>query len=448
MLFSLLFALLAKVTIALNVKPSDDNSVENALSLISTGLYEPYLQHGPGSIPGMLIDGYYWWEAGGVMGGLLDYQYLLQNKTYDSYMVKGLSHQAGSDGSYMPSNQSLTEGNDDQGFWGIAAIGAAERNFTNPPSGDHGWLYSAQAVFNTMKNRWDTSECGGGLRWQIYTWNSGYDYKNVVSNGVFLNIASRLARYTGNSTYSDWADKIWVWLADSGFVQENGDSYLVYDGSGTENNCSNPSTEEWSYNYGLLISATSYMYDHTNGSSKWEDRATKLWSRAKSIFFENQVMYEYQCEKSGKCNTDQQSFKAYFSRFLGHAAIFVPSISDEVMSYLNTSATAAGNSCSGGSDGHTCGTSWLTGGWDNTFGAGQQLCALEVIQNTRVLGFPKPFTQEHGGSSNGSTDAGSGVSLNPLKDNSKITTKDRAGAGVVTALLMIGLIGVGVWMLL
>lgn len=443
-----LLTLLASSAVALNVEPSDSNSIDEATALISTGLVEPYFQHGSGSIPGMLIDGYYWWEAGGAMGGLVDYEFLLENSTYDSFIRQGMSYQAGSSGSFMPSNQSLTEGNDDQGFWGIAAMGAAERNLSDPSSG-HGWLYSSQAVFNDMKSRWDTSECAGGLRWQIYTWNSGYDYKNTVSNGCFMNIAARLARYTGNSTYSDWAEKIWDWMTGAGFVVSSDDSYIVYDGTSTDGNCSDISENEWTYNYGLLISSAAYMYDYTNGSSSWENRAQMLWTRAKSTFFQNQVMYEQACEPTDSCDTDEVSFKAYFARSLGHGAIFIPSIRDEIMSYLNSSATAAGKSCSGGSDGHTCGTTWLTGSWDNTYGAGQQLCALEVIQSTQVLGYPKPYTQNDGGSSEGNADAGSGETLsNPLEDDATITTKDKAGAGVITGLLMIGLVGVGVWMLL
>ena len=74
-------------------------------------------------------------------------------------------HQAGENYNYIPSNQSMTEGNDDQGVWGMAIMEAVERNFTEPES--HSWLEMVQAVFNTMNARWDADNCGGGLRWQI-----------------------------------------------------------------------------------------------------------------------------------------------------------------------------------------------------------------------------------------------------------------------------------------
>jgi hypothetical protein len=82
--------------------------------------------------------------------------------------------QVGADNNFMPANQSKSLGNDDQGFWGMTAMTAAEYNFPNPSSDQPQWLALAQAVFNTQAPRWDASTCGGGLRWQIFTFNSGY----------------------------------------------------------------------------------------------------------------------------------------------------------------------------------------------------------------------------------------------------------------------------------
>ncbi|EHL01203.1 putative mannan endo-1,6-alpha-mannosidase [Glarea lozoyensis 74030] len=69
----------------------------------------------------------------------------------------------GEDIDMMPSNWSQSMGNDDQAFWGMTAMLAAEYNFPAPadpkaPS----WLSLAQAVFNTQAVRPD-KECGGGL---------------------------------------------------------------------------------------------------------------------------------------------------------------------------------------------------------------------------------------------------------------------------------------------
>lgn len=92
--------------------------------------------------------------------------------TYNSVVSQAISFQAGDNGDFMPANQTKDEGNDDQVFWAFAAMTAAELGFPAPSSGPS-WLSMAQAVFNEQAARWDTSTCGGGLRWQIFTWNRG-----------------------------------------------------------------------------------------------------------------------------------------------------------------------------------------------------------------------------------------------------------------------------------
>lgn len=50
-------------------------------------------------------------------------------------------------------------------FWAFSALTAAETNFDPPGDDKPSWLALAQAVFNEQTQRWDTSSCGGGLRW-------------------------------------------------------------------------------------------------------------------------------------------------------------------------------------------------------------------------------------------------------------------------------------------
>lgn len=78
----------------------------------------------------------------------------------------------------MPANQTKSLGNDDQSFWAFTALEAAELNFPQDGSGPS-YIAMAQAVFNLQTTRWDAKTCGGGLKWQIYPFNNGYDYKNV-----------------------------------------------------------------------------------------------------------------------------------------------------------------------------------------------------------------------------------------------------------------------------
>jgi mannan endo-1,6-alpha-mannosidase len=58
-------------------------------------------------------------------------------------------------------------------FWAFAAMTAAEFGFENPADGLPSWLSLAQAVFNEQTERWDSATCGGGLRWQIFSFNIG-----------------------------------------------------------------------------------------------------------------------------------------------------------------------------------------------------------------------------------------------------------------------------------
>lgn len=73
-------------------------------------------------------------------------------------------------------SQSKSLGNDDQAFWGMAAMSAAEVKFPNPPDDQPQWLALAQAVVNSQIPRWDDTSCGGGLKWYVFTGhrNSGY----------------------------------------------------------------------------------------------------------------------------------------------------------------------------------------------------------------------------------------------------------------------------------
>ena len=141
-------------------------------------------------------------------------------------------------------------------------MSAAELKFPDPtipksPS----WLALAQAVFNLQTDRWDTSSCGGGLRWQIFTFNKGYDYKNSISNGGFFQLAARLARYTGNDTYAQWADKAYDWIQTTPLFTKD---YQIYDGSQIEQNCTTASQLQWTYNVGTFLMGAANMYNYVS----------------------------------------------------------------------------------------------------------------------------------------------------------------------------------------
>ena len=194
-----------------------------------------------------------------MFGALIDYYYYTNDSTYNDVVTQGMLFQVGPNNDYMTPNQTKTTGNDDQGFWGMAAMAAAEQKFPDPPADKPQWLALAQAVFNTQAARWDTQNCGGGLRWQVFTFNTGYDYKNTISNGCFFNIAARLALYTGNNSYSQWADKTFNWTQQVGMLDEQ---WMFWDGAHTTLNCSDINKLQWTYNPGVYLLGAATMYNY------------------------------------------------------------------------------------------------------------------------------------------------------------------------------------------
>lgn len=131
---------------------------------------------------------------------LINYWVTTGDDQYNSLVSEGLLSQTGARNDYIPIEQTRVEGNDDQGFWGFAAMSAAEYGLPNPPKGKPQWLALAQAVFNSQVPRWDDKTCGGGLRWQIFTFNSGIDYK-VRNNARSMLALGPRARMSPNTAF-------------------------------------------------------------------------------------------------------------------------------------------------------------------------------------------------------------------------------------------------------
>lgn len=168
-----------------------------------------------------------------------------------------------------------------------------------------------------------------------------------------------------------------------------------------------------------------------------------------------QIMVEVACEPGGTCDNDQKSFKAYLSRWLAVTAQLVPQYYDRIFSYLRVSAKGAAGQCSGGTDSQTCGREWNTTTWDGNYGVGEQMSALAIVQAMMidVGNLAIPLSNSTGGTSQGNPSAGTGASGNTGTSGTSqtttraITTGDKAGAGIITAIILFVLI-VGSWWLL
>ena len=158
------------------------------------------------------------------------------------------------------------------------------------------------------------------------------------------------------------------------------------------------------------------------------------------------VMFEVACEDNGKCDVDQRSFKAYLTRWMAATMKVAPWTSDIIWPKLQASAVAAAKQCSGGQDGKTCGLKWTTNGvWDGFEGVGEQMSALEAVQAMMINDVPGPVTQDNGGTSKSNPAAGSDSHDQTITFNT-ISTSDKAGAGILTTLVLLGIIGGAWWM--
>ena len=286
------------------------------------------------------------------------------------------------------------QGNDDQAFWGLTAMTAAERSFPLPSTPSITYIELAKNVFNDMTGpRWNTSTCNGGLQWQFNPNNAGFYYKSSIANGAFFQLAARLARYTGNSTYSDWAEKTYDWMAGIGLLDSN---YDVYDGADDNTNCTGIDHDQWSYNAATMLLGTAVLANISSDSASiWATRAQGILTGAQKTFFSpfpnaTNILFELNCEEASKCDSDQLSFKAYLSRWMVATSQMLPSLETQVLDLITPSAQAAAQSCSG-MNANVCGTKWYVGGWDGTKGLGQQMAAMDTIQGLLVDGTEPPL---------------------------------------------------------
>ncbi|KAF1833751.1 hypothetical protein BDW02DRAFT_526971 [Decorospora gaudefroyi] len=387
---AVLLASLAATAGGIKFDPEDEASMLSATKQYAYGLMSLYKNNETTTAKediGILPQPYYWWEAGAMWGSLVEFSQFTGDESHVKTIQQALTANYGPENDFILSYRKGQTGNDDQAFWALAVMSALEYQFPDPADAPADYLEVAINAFENIVGRWDETSCGGGLKWQIYPENSyGYNYKNAISNGATFALGARLARYTGEQKYADWSVKIYDWTKKVGLIS---DTYEVFDGTDDKTNCPKVADEtQWTYNNAMFLHGSAFMYDYTNGDSTWKTRVSGFMDQASLIFirpFENatDIMYEWACETGefGRhCNLDQQSFKAYLSRFMAKTAMLAPFTKSKITGYLKASAVGAAKSCSGGADGTTCGSKWYTGGWDGTSGVGQQMSALEVTQ--------------------------------------------------------------------
>ncbi|KAH4179144.1 mannan endo-1,6-alpha-mannosidase [Parastagonospora nodorum] len=373
--------------IQLDVNSQD--SIKSAARSLAGGIIAAYndsLASEDGGIPG-LFDGkneIYFWESGTLWNALLGYSYLTGDSQYDTTISEALQFQLGDYDAFMPPNQTKSLGNDDQSCWALSAMTAAEIGLPKPKDAE--WVDYARNVWQIQSERLESGEdkCAGGLRWQIFTFNAGYNYMNAWSNGNFFLLSARLAKFTGNATYSQYADKIFKWSQTVGLVDKN---FSVYDGTDSVTNCSEVSKLRWTATHGLYTEGAALMYNIT-GAQNWTD-AVKGFVKSTSVFqwsTGSGILTEYACQLAGQCDSDQRAFKGIFARTFARAALAAPIAADSINKLLTNSAKGAAMACTAGDD-PQCSLSWTADNdtdWEwataTDGNIGEVYAALEVMQ--------------------------------------------------------------------
>jgi mannan endo-1,6-alpha-mannosidase len=96
---------------------------------------------------------------------------------------------------------------------------------------------------------------------------------------------------------------------------------------------------------------------------------------------------------------------------------------------------------------------WTQTTWDGSYGVGQQMSALSAVGSNmlRVGNLKAPYTRDTGGDSVGDPTAGTdgsnaGDSGQSAVYTDPITMGDKAGAGILTALVLAFVLGGGFWL--
>ncbi|PQE28357.1 Glycosyl hydrolase family 76 protein [Rutstroemia sp. NJR-2017a BBW] len=385
----------------LDLDINDSKSIKNAAATIAKQLVKEYNVSEPGHPVGVLsIPGrpYYWWESGAMFDTLIKYWSLTGDDQFNKIVTDGMIAQQGEDNDFRPANWTAGEGNDDQSIWALAAMSAAESKLPKPQNGS--WIDLADAVFNEQVLGWDDETCGGGLRWQVYPFNTGYTWKNSLTNANFFQLAARLAAYTGNSTYSDWASKTYNWATSIGFVTSDG---TVYDGADVSKNCSDINKVQSSEQAGSFIAGAAYMYNITKGSEQWKNTLNGLLLANIETFFKNGVAIESECEPQNRCTTDMLAYKGLLGQALVETLKVAPYVEGMIISSLQSSAQAAAKACTDSG----CAFVWDGSAQNSTSGVGEQISALSFVQGLLYKDTAAPATNATSTSGGSATKSGS-----------------------------------------
>jgi mannan endo-1,6-alpha-mannosidase len=191
------------------------------------------------------------------------------------------------------------------------------------------------------------------------------------------------------------------------------------------------------------------MAKKTNGDDKWLQRVNGLLESLIGTFCPKdkggKVLSEVACEPIMTCDRNQIGFKGYTAMWLANTAILVPSTAARVVPVLQGSALAISKQCSKPPD-NTCGMRWWQPTWDGfTPGLETQMAALAgITANLMYYKSTAPSTID-------SNPDGKEHQIDIHEDEAPhtlhpISTVDRAGAWILTVIVVVAVGGSVRWL--
>jgi len=190
-----------------------------------------------------------WWNAANALTAVIDYTQRTGDCTYAGVVETTFKAARRRHADFILSYY------DDNGWWGLAWVAAYDL------TGDNRYLDAARTIFANLQTGWDDT-CGGGV-W----WNKDRNYKNAITNELFLTLAARLhQRAPGDhENYLDWALREWEWFRARGLIGASG---LVNDGLTPA--CGNNGGITWTYNQGVILGGLAALHEITGQNAYLE----------------------------------------------------------------------------------------------------------------------------------------------------------------------------------
>jgi len=240
------------------------------------------------------------WENGNTVEAITDTMLLLNEPDLEGIFPGILANQ--------PVLYIVGDGSNDDNLWWCLAWCKVYQL-----TGLQVYLQRALLFYEVILPYWDTTVCGGGI-W----WSSARNYKNAVTNELFLMASLMLHRLRPENTTIDflsYANLELEWFLNSGMIN---DQYLINDGLTVINNttCVNNQQTEWTYNQGVILGGLLQMYLLTENRTLI-DIAVKLANASSTLMtYPNGILKE-SCEPNN-CDSDQHQFKGIYTRYLGY----------------------------------------------------------------------------------------------------------------------------------